>query len=164
MTNMAMEIALKEQGVDFCRAKVGDRYVLEQLNQRGWLIGGEASGHILCMDKHNTGDGIISALQVLAALQILNQDLATVCADWQPYPQTMINVRIQKGQKWQEASKDVLAEVEKNSKAKAALSCAHRVLSRSCASWSKRVRRTGRKKVRNASQQPSPASSNAVGQ
>lgn len=113
MTNMAMEIALKEQGVDFCRAKVGDRYVLEQLNQRGWLIGGEASGHILCMDKHNTGDGIISALQVLAALQILNQDLATVCADWQPYPQTMINVRIQKGQKWQEASKDVLAEVEK---------------------------------------------------
>ena len=59
MTNMAMEIALKEQGVQFCRAKVGDRYVLEQLHQRGWLIGGEASGHILCMDKHNTGDGII---------------------------------------------------------------------------------------------------------
>lgn len=113
MTNMAMENALKEQGVDFCRAKVGDRYVLEQLNRRGWLVGGEASGHILCMDKHNTGDGIISALQVLAALQILNQDLATVCADWQPYPQTMINVRIGKGQNWQEASKDVLAEVEK---------------------------------------------------
>jgi len=113
MTNMAMEIALKEQGVDFCRAKVGDRYVLEQLNQRSWLIGGEASGHILCMDKHNTGDGIISALQVLAALRILGQDLATVCADWQPYPQTMINVRIQKGQKWQEASAGVLAEVEK---------------------------------------------------
>lgn len=113
MTNMAMEIALKEQGVNFCRAKVGDRYVLEQLQQRGWLIGGEASGHILCMDKHNTGDGLISALQVLAALRILGQDLATVCADWQPFPQTMINVRIQKGQNWQEASKDVLAEVEK---------------------------------------------------
>ena len=113
MTNMAMEIALQEQGVAFCRAKVGDRYVLEQLHQRGWLIGGEASGHILCMDKHNTGDGIISALQVLAALQVLGQDLATVCADWQPFPQTMINVRIQKGQNWQEASKDVLAEVEK---------------------------------------------------
>lgn len=113
MTNMAMENALKEQGVDFCRAKVGDRYVLEQLNRRGWLVGGEASGHILCMDKHNTGDGIISALQVLAALQTLNQDLAAVCADWQPYPQTMINVRIGKGQNWQEASKDVLAEVEK---------------------------------------------------
>ncbi|QEY24402.1 phosphoglucosamine mutase [Neisseria animalis] len=113
MTNMAMEIALQEQGVQFCRAKVGDRYVLEQLHQRGWLIGGEASGHILCMDKHNTGDGIISALQVLAALQVLGQDLATVCADWQPFPQTMINVRIQKGQNWQEASKEVLAEVEK---------------------------------------------------
>ena len=53
MTNMAMELALQEQGVAFCRAKVGDRYVLEQLHQRGWLIGGEASGHILCMDKHN---------------------------------------------------------------------------------------------------------------
>lgn len=113
MTNMAMEVALKEQGVDFCRAKVGDRYVLEQLHKRGWLIGGEASGHILCMDKHNTGDGIISALQVLAALRTLKQDLATVCADWQPYPQTMINVRIQKGQPWQEASKEVLAQVEK---------------------------------------------------
>ena len=65
------------------------------------------------MDKHNTGDGIISALQVLAALQTLNQDLATVCADWQPYPQTMINVRIKKGQNWQDASKEALAEVEK---------------------------------------------------
>ncbi|MCF7521851.1 phosphoglucosamine mutase [Neisseria sp. ZJ106] len=112
MTNMAMEIALNKQGIQFCRAKVGDRYVLEQLQQRGWLIGGEASGHILCMDKHNTGDGIISALQVLAALRILQQDLATVCADWQPYPQTMINVRIKKGQDWQAASKDVLAAVE----------------------------------------------------
>ena len=113
MTNMAMELALQAQGVAFCRAKVGDRYVLEQLHQRGWLIGGEASGHILCMDKHNTGDGIISALQVLAALHTLKQDLATVCADWQPYPQTMINVRIQKGQDWQSVSKEALAAVEK---------------------------------------------------
>ena len=113
MTNMAMELALKEQGVAFCRAKVGDRYVLEQLNQRGWLIGGEASGHILCMDKHNTGDGIISALQVLAGLSTLNQDLASVLADWQAFPQTMINVRNEKGQDWQTASKAVLAEVEK---------------------------------------------------
>ena len=94
----------------------GDRLMMVDRNGKvydGWLIGGEASGHILCMDKHNTGDGIISALQVLAALRILGQDLATVCADWQPYPQTMINVRIQKGQKWQEASAGVLAEVEK---------------------------------------------------
>ena len=97
MTNMAMELALQEKDIPFARAKVGDRYVLEQLQQRGWLIGGEASGHILCMDKHNTGDAIIAALQVLAALRTLNQDLATAL-DWQAFPQTMINVRIQKGQ------------------------------------------------------------------
>ena len=65
------------------------------------------------MDKHNTGDGIISALQVLAGLSTLNQDLASVLADWQAFPQTMINVRIEKGQDWQTASKAVLAEVEK---------------------------------------------------
>ena len=111
MTNMAMELALQEKDIPFARAKVGDRYVLEQLQQRGWLIGGEASGHILCMDKHNTGDAIIVALQVLAALRTLNQDLATAL-DWQAFPQTMINVRIQKGQDWQTASAEVLAEVE----------------------------------------------------
>ena len=132
MTNMAMEVALKEQGVDFCRAKVGDRYVLEQLHQRGWLIGGEASGHILCMDKHNTGDGIISALQVLAALQTLNQDLATVCADWQPYPQTMINVRIKKCKTGRMLPKRLWLKWKKNSKAKAAWSCVHPVPSLSC--------------------------------
>ena len=112
MSNLGMEKALAARGIAFARAKVGDRYVLEQLHERGWLIGGEASGHIVCLDKHNTGDGTISALQVLAALRELGQDLKTA-VDWQPYPQTMINVRIQKGQKWQEASKDVLAEVEK---------------------------------------------------
>lgn len=111
MTNMAMELALQEKDIPFARAKVGDRYVLEQLQQRSWLIGGEASGHILCMDKHNTGDAIIAALQVLAALRTLNQDLATAL-DWQAFPQTMINVRIQKGQDWQTASAEVLAEVE----------------------------------------------------
>ncbi|MDK4683722.1 phosphoglucosamine mutase [Kingella negevensis] len=111
MSNLAMEKALNARGIEFARAKVGDRYVLEQLHQREWLIGGEASGHILCMDKHNTGDGIISALQVLAALRVLEQDLKTAI-DWQPYPQTMINVRIQKGQDWQSASKDALAQAE----------------------------------------------------
>ena len=112
MTNMAMELALAEKNIPFTRAKVGDRYVLEQLNERGWQIGGEASGHILCMDKHNTGDGIISALQVFAALQVLGQDLETA-VDWKAFPQTMINVGIQKGQDWQAASAAVLAEVEK---------------------------------------------------
>ena len=111
MTNLAMEKALNARGVEFVRAKVGDRYVLEQLHQRGWLIGGEASGHILCMDKHNTGDGTISALQVLASLQILGQDLAHA-VDWQPYPQTMINVRINKNTDWQNASAAALAETE----------------------------------------------------
>ena len=112
MTNIAMELALAEKNIPFARAKVGDRYVLEQLNERGWQIGGEASGHILCMDKHNTGDGIISALQVFAALQVLGQDLETA-VDWKAFPQTMINVGIQKGQDWQAASAAVLAEVEK---------------------------------------------------
>ena len=111
MSNLAMEKALRARGIEFARAKVGDRYVLEQLFQRQWMIGGEASGHILCMDKHNTGDGTISALQVLASLKILNQDLHEAI-DWQPYPQTMINVRIQKGQDWQTASQAALQSVE----------------------------------------------------
>ena len=111
MSNLAMEKALRARGIEFARAKVGDRYVLEQLFQRQWLIGGEASGHILCLDKHNTGDGTISALQVLASLKILKQDLHEAI-DWQQYPQTMINVRIQKGQDWQTASQAALQAVE----------------------------------------------------
>ncbi|MDK4596273.1 phosphoglucosamine mutase [Kingella kingae] len=111
MSNLAMEKALNARDIEFARAKVGDRYVLEQLKQRDWLIGGEASGHILCMDKHNTGDGTISALQVLAALKVLEQDLASAI-DWQPYPQTMINVRIPKDQGWESASQAALAEIE----------------------------------------------------
>ena len=111
MSNLAMEKALRARGIEFARAKVGDRYVLEQLFQRQWLIGGEASGHILCLDKHNTGDGTISALQVLASLKILKQDLHETI-DWQPYPQTMINVRIEKGQDWQTASQAALQVVE----------------------------------------------------
>ena len=112
MTNLGMELALKGLDIEFCRAKVGDRYVLEQLYQRGWQVGGEASGHVLCMDKHNTGDGIISALQVFAALRVLESDLAGVLSDWQAYPQTMINVKIDKGAPWQEAAQTALEEVE----------------------------------------------------
>jgi hypothetical protein len=67
MTNKAVEVALKERGVQFVRAKVGDRYVLEELSHRGWILGGEGSGHLLALDKHTTGDGLISALQVLQA-------------------------------------------------------------------------------------------------
>lgn len=112
MTNMAMENALAAQGIGFIRAKVGDRYVLEKLLENGWQIGGEASGHILCLDKHNTGDGIISALQVFAALETLGQTLAQTAADWQPYPQKMINVRISAGQDWQTAAQDALAQAQ----------------------------------------------------
>jgi phosphoglucosamine mutase len=67
MTNMALEVAFKEMGIGFARAKVGDRYVLEMMQERGWILGGEGSGHLLALDKHTTGDGIVSALQVLSA-------------------------------------------------------------------------------------------------
>ncbi len=112
MTNLAMEQALARQGIAFARAKVGDRYVLEQLQTRGWLVGGESSGHLLCLDRHTTGDGIISSLQVLMALSVLDTDLAGVCRDWQPFPQTMINVRLTPGMDWQRASRTALAEAE----------------------------------------------------
>ena len=111
MTNMALVLALAQIMIYFCRAIVGDRYVLELFNQHGWQLGGEASGHILCLDKHNTGDGTIAALQVLAALQTLDQDLAAA-VDWLPFPQTMINVRSSKGQDWQTASASELQAVE----------------------------------------------------
>lgn len=111
MTNLAMELALQQQGIAFGRAKVGDRYVLELLHENGWQVGGEASGHVLCLDKHTTGDGIISSLQVLAALAELDCDLATICSDWQPFPQKMINVRLN-GQDWQAASAAKYAEAQ----------------------------------------------------
>lgn len=113
MTNLAMELAFKRLDVDFVRAKVGDRYVLEQLHQHQWSLGGEASGHIVCLDKHNTGDGIIAALQVFAALQVLQQDLASILIDWQPFPQTMINVHIEPDQDWQSIAAPVADEVMK---------------------------------------------------
>ncbi len=93
MTNLAMELALKGKGCQFVRAKVGDRYVVEELLKQDWVLGGESSGHILCLDKHTTGDGIIAALQVLAGVLLLNKPLAEII-DWQDYPQVMINVRL----------------------------------------------------------------------
>ncbi|NWK77134.1 phosphoglucosamine mutase [Aquitalea sp. LB_tupeE] len=111
MTNMAMELALNKLGVAFGRAKVGDRYVLEMLHANGWLVGGEASGHILCLDKHTTGDGIISSLQVLASLAELGISLEEACSDWTPFPQTMINVR-HNGCDWKAASAEALSAAE----------------------------------------------------
>jgi phosphoglucosamine mutase len=100
MTNMALEVAFKEMGVGFARAKVGDRYVLEMMQEKGWLFGGEGSGHLLALDKHSTGDGIVSSLQVLSALRRGNQGLAECCKELVLFPQTLINVRVQPGLDW----------------------------------------------------------------
>ena len=94
MTNLAFEHAMQHLGIPFARAKVGDRYVMELLQQHGWQLGGENSGHIICLDKHSTGDGIISALQVLHALRLKKQTLAQAAGDLQMYPQVLINVRV----------------------------------------------------------------------
>ncbi len=106
MTNMAVEVALQAKGVEFVRAKVGDRYVLEELEKRGWLLGGEGSGHLLALDKHTTGDGLISALQVLQACVRSSKTIAQLLGDVVLFPQTLINVRLKPGQDWQ--SNDLL--------------------------------------------------------
>ncbi|WP_428507175.1 phosphoglucosamine mutase [Roseateles sp.] len=100
MTNMAVELALRSRDVDFVRAKVGDRYVLEELSARGWQLGGEGSGHLLALDKHTTGDGIVSALLILQAISRTGQSLSDQLAAVTLFPQTMINVRLQPGQDW----------------------------------------------------------------
>ena len=100
MTNMAVEVALQAKGVEFIRAKVGDRYVLEELEKRGWLLGGEGSGHLLALDKHTTGDGLISALQVLQACVRSGKTLVELLSDVTLFPQTLINVRLKPGQDW----------------------------------------------------------------
>ncbi|MFN7095221.1 MAG: phosphoglucosamine mutase, partial [Burkholderiales bacterium] len=112
MTNLAMEHALNSQGFELVRTKVGDRYVLEELHRRNWSIGGEASGHILCLDKHSTGDGIISALQVLAAIIKLGVPLAEIIK-WQDYPQALINVKFpKKDSLWHERSACIIDEAK----------------------------------------------------
>ncbi|HUG22077.1 phosphoglucosamine mutase [Piscinibacter sp.] len=100
MTNMAVEVALRRQGIEFIRAKVGDRYVLEELSARGWLLGGEGSGHLLALDKHTTGDGIVSALQVLQAVARAGRPLPQLMADVTLFPQVLINVRLRPDQDW----------------------------------------------------------------
>jgi len=105
MTNFAVEQAFKKQGILFERAKVGDRYVLEQLRDKGWLLGGEGSGHLICLDKHTTGDGTVAALQVLAAMRRHKTALANLLKDINLYPQTLINVRFQSTYDWQNDQK-----------------------------------------------------------
>ena len=111
MTNMAVELALRQKGVEFVRAKVGDRYVLEELEKRGWLLGGEGSGHLLALDKHTTGDGLISALQVLQACVRSGKTIAALLSEVVLFPQTLINVRLKPGQDWR-ASTALAAETQ----------------------------------------------------
>ena len=102
MTNMAVELALSRRGVALVRAKVGDRYVLEELAARGWLLGGEGSGHLLALDKHTTGDGIVSALQVLQAVQRAGCELSELLIDVTLFPQELVNVRVSSMADWQQ--------------------------------------------------------------
>ncbi|MDR7306643.1 phosphoglucosamine mutase [Rhodoferax saidenbachensis] len=126
MTNMAVEVALKKRGVQFVRAKVGDRYVLEELEKHKWILGGEGSGHLLALDKHTTGDGLVSALQVLQACVRSGKTMAQLLADVTLFPQTLINVRLAPGQDW----KNNTRMAEETKAAEAALGDTGRVLIR----------------------------------
>jgi phosphoglucosamine mutase len=114
MTNMAVEVALKKTGVQFVRAAVGDRYVLEQLREHGWELGAEGSGHILSLDRHSTGDGIVSALLVLAAMQRSGRSLEQLLEGVNLFPQKLINVRMQPGADWKgsDAIRRAISEAE----------------------------------------------------
>jgi phosphoglucosamine mutase len=100
MTNMAVELALRRRNVPLVRARVGDRYVLEELAARGWQLGGESSGHLLALDRHTTGDGIVSALQILQAISRAGRPLAALLEGVSLFPQTLLNVRLREGSDW----------------------------------------------------------------
>jgi phosphoglucosamine mutase len=93
MSNLGLEHALRDKGIEFNRAKVGDRYVLEALKEMGGTIGGETSGHMIVLDKTTTGDGLVCALQILAVMKQTGKKLSQLAADMPKYPQTMVNVR-----------------------------------------------------------------------
>jgi phosphoglucosamine mutase len=116
MTNLALEHALAKMEIPFARAAVGDRYVVEMLNEKGWLYGGENSGHILTLDRHTTGDGTVAALQVLAALREAGGSLRELLRGLVLYPQKLINVPITKGFSWRDDSaiESALCRVEQN--------------------------------------------------
>ena len=96
MSNLGLELALRERGIAFERAAVGDRYVLARLRETGGVLGGETSGHILCLDRTTTGDGLVSALQVLAVMRLSGKSLAELAAGMTRFPQVMLNVRVAK--------------------------------------------------------------------
>lgn len=112
MTNLGMEQAIGRMGIPFGRAKVGDRYVLEMLRQKGWLYGGENSGHIICLDKHTTGDGLVSALQVLTSIRESGKSLAELTADLALYPQVLVNVKVARGFDWKSHPSIAKAQAE----------------------------------------------------
>jgi phosphoglucosamine mutase len=112
MTNMAVELALRAHGVELVRAKVGDRYVLEELLARGWQLGGEGSGHLLALDRHTTGDGIVSALAVLQAVCRTGRSLAQLLQGVDLFPQTLLNVPIDPGGGWQASPRLAQAQAE----------------------------------------------------
>jgi phosphoglucosamine mutase len=116
MTNMAVEKAIQAEGIQFERAKVGDRYVLEKLKENNWQLGGEGSGHIICLDKHTTGDGIVAALQVLAVMKQNQKTLAQLLEKVTLFPQTLINVKYQQGYDWTSDTKiqEAIKQAEKN--------------------------------------------------
>jgi phosphoglucosamine mutase len=116
MTNLAFEQALAAMNVPFARARVGDRYVLELLREKGWLFGGENSGHLICLDKHTTGDGIIAALQVLTAIRESGKTLGELTADLKMYPQVLLNVKVPRGFEWKkhQAIADAQARAERS--------------------------------------------------
>jgi phosphoglucosamine mutase len=110
MTNLAFENAMGRLGIPFARARVGDRYVLELMRDRGWELGGENSGHIICLDKHTTGDGIISALQVLHAVRESGRSLAQLTSDLAMYPQVLVNVEVPRGFDWKKHPSIAIAQ------------------------------------------------------
>jgi len=114
MTNLAVENAIKGLGICFERANVGDRYVLELLKQKGWIIGGEGSGHLLCLDQHSTGDGIIASLQVLAAMSQAKKGLVQLLDSVKLFPQVLLNIKFKSGYDWKSdtALKSQISQVE----------------------------------------------------
>jgi phosphoglucosamine mutase len=118
MTNLAVENAIKDLGIGFERANVGDRYVLELLKQKGWIIGGEGSGHLLCLDQHSTGDGTIAALQVLAAMSLAKKSLVELLDSVNLFPQVLLNIKFKAGYDWKsdEVLKLQISKVESSLK------------------------------------------------
>jgi phosphoglucosamine mutase len=112
MTNMAVELALRGRDIPLVRAKVGDRYVLEELVERRWQLGGEGSGHLLALDRHTTGDGIVSALQVMQAVRRSGAALAELLRSVELFPQTLINVRLSEGSDWRRNTRLAAAQDE----------------------------------------------------